>query len=156
MVRVTAATPALLPVVRGLFEEYARSLGFDLGFQRFAAELADLPGAYAPPGGALYLAGPADDPAGCVALRPFAPGTAEMKRLYVRPAHRGQGLGRRLAVAVVDEARRLGYGRMVLDTIDTMTGAMALYASLGFVRIPAYRANPIPGATFFALVLDPA
>ena len=139
-------TPAELAEARGLFQEYAAGLGFDLCFQGFDEELATLPGAYAPPRGEILLA----PGAGVVAVRPMSErGVCEMKRMYVRPAFRGSGLGRRLAEAIVAVAKERGYERMRLDTIGTMTAAMTLYRSLGFREIAAYYANPIPGAVYF-------
>lgn len=142
-----------VPAVRSLFEEYADSLGVDLGFQDFERELAELPGDYAPPRGRLLLA-LAPEPAGCVALRPFEPGVCEMKRLYVRPAYRGTGLGKLLAERIIEAGRKAGYERMRLDTLPTMGAARALYRSFGFAEIAAYRPNPIHGTTYFELALD--
>ncbi len=151
-----AQSDADLAWIRGLFLEYAASLGFDLSFQGFEKELASLPGEYAPPFGRLILAIQEDEPAGCVALRRIDAARCEMKRLYIRPAFRGSGLGRSLAEAVIDEARRLGYARMRLDTVPSMRRAIGLYRSFGFREIPPYRLNPIPGALFLELDLGPA
>jgi GNAT superfamily N-acetyltransferase len=149
-----ADDPRDLPIIRELFREYVGSLGVDLGFQDVERELADLPGAYAPPSGRLMLATADGRPAGCAALRPLADGVCEMKRLYVRPSHRGGGLGRALAERVVQEARDLGYDRIRLDTIAPLMGAaVAMYRSLGFEAIPPYCDNPIPGALFLELRL---
>lgn len=119
-----------------LLREYEAGIGVSLCFQNFAREIADLPGEYAPPRGAFLVARSADgrELLGCVALRPVADkeGSCEMKRLYVRPGARGAGLGRTLARAMMDEARRLGYERMCLDTLPRMTSAQALYRALGF------------------------
>jgi putative acetyltransferase len=139
--------------VRPLFLEYAGSLSFGLEFQDFERELAGLPGDYAPPVGALLLARVSGTPAGCVALRRIEAGTAELKRLYVRPGHRGLGLGRLLAEAVVEHARELEYQRLRLDTAPEMAAAHELYRRLGFREIEAYRDNPIAGARFLELDL---
>jgi len=149
---VRRADPALdLTTVRVLFREYAQSLGFALDFQGFESELSTLPGEYAEPRGTILLAhSPAGEPWGVVALRPLDDdGACEMKRMYVRPEARGQGLGRILGEAIVQAARERGYRSMRLDTIDTMAAAIALYRSLGFREIGAYRFNPMPGALFF-------
>jgi putative acetyltransferase len=137
---------------REIFREYAASLDVDLCFQNFEAELASLPGEYAAPGGQLLLAYVDGELAGCGALRPIADAdyanACEMKRLYVRDSRRGLGLGRILAKALFDEARRAGYSAMLLDTLDDMEAARELYASLGFVEIPPYYFNPIAGAHY--------
>lgn len=142
-----------LEVVKSLFEEYAESLGFDLCFQNFEEELANLPGDYAPPEGRLLLATYRDTVAGCVGLRKLSDGVCEMKRLYARPDLRGLKIGRALAEAVIEEARKIGYTRMRLDTAPSMEPARALYVSLGFKEIKPYRHNPIEGAAFMELIL---
>ena len=150
----SAALEASLGDVRRLFVAYAASLGFSLCFQGFDAELAALPGAYAPPSGVLLLARRSDGEAvGCGALRRLDEHTCEMKRLYVTPEGRGAGVGRRIAEALVAEARRLGYATMRLDTVASMAEARALYASLGFVETPPYCANPQPDVRYLALAL---
>lgn len=151
--------PARLPddieVVRILFTEYIQSLGVDLFFQDVEAELAGLPGKYAPPAGIILIARDhAGYPVGCGALRPLAdPGTCEMKRLYVRPQARGQDLGRRLAEAIIDNSRQAKYRRMLLDTLAPMQAAQKLYASLGFRPIAPYNSNPLPGTLYLSLDL---
>lgn len=147
------ASPEEVEAVRRLFGEYQESLGVDLCFQSFDRELAELPGDYASPGGCLLVARNGDEIVACVALRRLDPETCEMKRLYVRPTQRGLGLGRALADAVIDEARRIGYRRMRLDTLPSMTEAAALYERLGFQEIEPYTANPVPGARFLQLAL---
>ena len=150
---IRASTAADLDDVRALFEEYAASLPFDLGFQAFARELAELPGAYAPPRGALLIARHDGAAVGCVALRPLGPETCEFKRLYVRPGARGSGAGRRLTERALDEARQMGYRRIRLDTLPGMEPAQALYLTLGFRDVPPYTPNPIAGARFLELAL---
>ena len=149
---LTPATPALLEATRAIFREYAGSLGIDLCFQNFEAELTTLPGDYGPPQGALLLALVKGEVAGCGALRPLS-GTdyanaCEMKRLYVRPAYRQFGLGRLLAQALLDRGMQAGFSAMLLDTLDDMEAARGLYARLGFEEIPPYYFNPIPGAHY--------
>jgi GNAT superfamily N-acetyltransferase len=147
-------TPEHVEIVRRLFREYADSLGFDLSFQNFEQELADLPGHYTPPRGRLYLAYVGKRPAGCIALRWLSDEVCEMKRFYVCPLFRGKGVGKRLATLLINEAREIGYKRMLLDTVPTMKRAMVLYRALGFKPIPPYRENPVPGATFLELPLS--
>jgi len=142
-----------LPQAQALFGEYAESLGIDLSFQHFDEELAGLPGDYSPPDGCLLLAKDEGAVAGCVAMRKLEEGTCEMKRLYVRPQFRGLNVGRTLATSIIEEARRIGYLRMRLDTLPSMKSAHALYRTLGFQEIPAYCYNPIEGASFMELAL---
>lgn len=139
---------------RALIEEYAASLALDLSFQNIAHELEHLQTEYSPPEGALFIAMDGDDAVGCAGLRRFDAGAGEVKRLYVAPRGRGRGAGRRLAQAVIDAGRSAGYERLLLDTLPSMTEALALYAVLGFVPVPAYRFNPVPGAVFMQLTLD--
>jgi putative acetyltransferase len=143
---------------RDIFTEYAQSLNVDLCFQGFAEELAQLPGEYASPRGALLLARVDGAVAGCCALRPLDaadyPNAAEMKRLYVRQAFRGLRLGRRLAEAILDEARMAGYSCVLLDTLDDMEAARALYEDLGFEEIPPYYHNPHAGAHYLKVDID--
>ena len=152
------AMPEQLDATRVIFREYAASLGIDLCFQNFDAELAGLPGEYDAPNGHLLLAMVDGALAGCGALRALADvdyaNACEMKRLYVRPAFRRFGLGRILAQALLDEARRIGYSAMLLDTLDDMEAARELYASLGFESVPPYYFNPIPGAHYLKADLD--
>ena len=142
-----------IAAVRGLFEEYAGSLEVELSYQGFAQELAGLPGAYAPPRGRLLLATDGGIAVGCIALRPFNGPTAEIKRLYVRPALQGRGLGRMLVTRVIAEAREAGYTTLVLDTLPDMHGALRLYEKLGFVRRAPYFQTPIAGNIFMELRL---
>ena len=145
-------TPEELDALRQLFQEYATQLGVDLCFQNFAQELRELPGEYAAPRGALLVARVGDAVAGCCALRPLDttdyPNAAEMKRLFVRPAYRGLGLGRLLAEGILDAARQSGYDCVLLDTLDDMEAARALYEELGFEEVPPYYFNPIAGAHY--------
>jgi ribosomal protein S18 acetylase RimI-like enzyme len=139
--------------VRQLFLEYQSSLDVDLCFQGFREEVEGLPGSYARPSGCLLLAIDGTDAVGCVALRRVTDADGEMKRLYLQPRARGTGLGRRLTERVIDEARRMGYRRILLDTLPSMTRAIELYQALGFVDIGSYRPNPVAGARFLALTL---
>lgn len=148
-----AIAAAQIETARTLFQEYAASLGVDLSFQNFAGELAGLPGDYAPPHGCMLIASWDGHTAGCVAMRKLAHTVCEMKRLFVRTEFLGKGIGRGLALAIVDEARAAGYERMRLDTLPTMQAAQALYGSLGFREIPAYCHNPVPGTKFMELKL---
>jgi ribosomal protein S18 acetylase RimI-like enzyme len=150
---IPAVTPGHIETCRELFLEYQRGLGVSLCFQGFEAELAALPGEYAPPRGRLYLALTEGVAAGCAALRPLAHRDAEMKRLYVRPACRGSGLGRALALRIVEDARALGYDFLRLDTLPQMKAAQRMYEALGFRDTAPYNDNPVAGVRFMALDL---
>ena len=139
--------------VKDLFREYAESLGFDLDFQNFEDEMRGFPGKYAPPEGAVLVAESDGTIVGCVALRALSAGCCEMKRLYVKPDHRGLLIGARLTKAIIIRGREDGYDVMRLDTVPWMKAAINLYRSLGFKPIPAYCHNPIDGALFFELDL---
>lgn len=148
-----ADSPELVATARELFLEYAEAIGTDLEYQGFAAELAALPVPYVPPNGMLLIAHAGADVTGCVGLRPLDGCTGEMKRLYVRPAYRSWGLGKRLVEAVVHAARQAGYRELRLDTLPSMASAQALYHRLGFVEVPPYSDKYLPGTRFYALGL---
>lgn len=157
IVWVTSDDVLQLDAIRGLFREYAASLSIDLCFQSFDEELACLPGSYSAPRGALALATVDGQVAGCCALRPIDStdyaNACEMKRLYVRPAYRGLGVGRILAESIVDQGRLLDYDCILLDTLSDMEAARALYEDLGFEEIPPYYFNPIAGAHYLKAAL---
>jgi putative acetyltransferase len=150
---IQAKSEKELNIIRKLFTEYTNWLGFDLSFQNFEKEFAELPGKYALPKGRLLLAFDNNKIAGCVGLRELAKGICEMKRMYVKPKYRRKGIGRSLAIAVIEEARKIGYRRMRLDTVPWMKEAIKLYLSLGFKKIKPYRYNPIKGSLFLELIL---
>lgn len=154
MTRPVAIVEARWPhdgeTVLALFRAYIDGLGIDLSFQGVDQELASLPGKYARPAGLVLLARDDDKAIGTVAYRPFAPGTCEMKRLYVSPDGRERGAGRLLCDRLLDEARAAGYRRMLLDTGDWLIPALALYRALGFTEVPAYYHNPLPGTVYMA------
>ena len=141
--------------VEALFREYVASLAEDISFQNVDEELGTLPGKYARPGGVVLIARDGADAAGAVGYRMVEPGVAEMKRLYVRPAFRGSGLGRELANELIEDARSRGYRTMLLDTLASMSTARALYRDLGFVAVAPYYDNPLPGVMYMALELIP-
>jgi ribosomal protein S18 acetylase RimI-like enzyme len=150
---VLADSDEYLEHIRELFKEYTDSLGFDLSFQNFDQEFAELPGKYASPDGKLLLAMYDGKIAGCVALRKFDNDICEMKRLYVRPECRRKGIGKALSIAVINLAREIGYSAMRLDTVPRMKQAIELYYSIGFKDIAPYRYNPIPGTVYMELKL---
>ena len=140
--------------VTALFREYVASLAEDISFQNVDDELAGLPGKYARPAGVVLIARNAGEAAGAVGYRMVEPGVCEMKRLYVRPAFRGTGLGRELANELIADARECGYRTMLLDTLASMGAARALYRDLGFVPVTPYYDNPLPGVMYMALELS--
>ncbi|MFH1941643.1 MAG: GNAT family N-acetyltransferase [bacterium] len=142
-----------LRFVRELFDEYVESLGFELDFQDYRKEFDELPGEFAPSEGRLVLVLVDGQSAGCVGLRRMDDAVCEMKRMYVRPDFRGRGIGRGMAELLIEEARKIGYKTMRLDTIDSTREAISLYRSLGFREITPYRFNPMEGAKFFELAL---
>lgn len=142
-----------LTSIRELFLEYAESLGFSLCFQNFDKELANLPGDYSPPDGRLILALDLNKPIGCVALRKLEKHICEMKRLYIKPEMRGMGLGEQLVRTVIDEAVKIGYMKMRLDTVPKMKEAIDLYRKIGFKEVGPYRENPIEGALYMEMDL---
>lgn len=150
---IEASSPEQIATIRALFREYEASIETDLCFQGFERELAELPGEYAPPRGTLLLALADGEVAGCIALRSLEDGCCEMKRLYVRPAFRGTGLGGALARRVIADAARIGYRAIRLDTLPSMETAIAMYRALGFQEIASYRYNPVPGALYFERAL---
>lgn len=151
---IQADTKEQYEIVGGLFEEYASSLGLDLAFQNFEAELKNLPGAYSAPDGCILLVKINGDFAGCVALRRFDNDACEMKRMYVKPKFQGNGIGKLLAETIVEKAKEKGYGKMRLDTVSSMEKAIKLYQTLGFKEIAPYRYNPSQDAKYFELNLE--
>jgi putative acetyltransferase len=153
-IRITEARwPDDHVTVEALFREYIASLTEDISFQNPDGELATLPGKYARPGGVVLIAWDGAEAAGAVACRMFEPGVAEMKRLYVRPAYRGSGLGRELANELIDDARARGYRTIMLDTLESMSAARTLYRDLGFAPVEPYYDNPLSGVMYMALDL---
>ncbi len=148
---IHSASSEEMEIVRQLFREYEKELDEDLCFQGFEEELAGLPGKYAPPAGRLLIATSNEKTAGCVALRKMSDGICEMKRLFVRPEFRGDGIGRELAVAIIREARAIGYRTMRLDTLQKLQPAIALYRSLGFKTVESYYHNPLEGTVYMEI-----
>jgi ribosomal protein S18 acetylase RimI-like enzyme len=146
---VEATTTEEYVVGKTLIEEYASALGVDLYFQNFSEEISNLRKIYAPPHGCLFLARANGKTVGCVAVRNQAGATCEMKRLYVKPPHRGAGLGRRLVEIAIWKAQQLGYTKMLLDTLPSMTEAQSLYESIGFREVEFYYPNPVQGVRYF-------
>ena len=154
MTLVRPASPAEWSVARHLVEEYARSLAIDLGFQDFEHEIASLADEYGPPHGCFLLAVADEVCVGCGGLRRLSHSACELKRLYVVPAHRDRGVGRRIAEALISHARLMTYQTVMLDTLPSMAKAQHLYVALGFMLADPYRHNPVPGATFWRLDLQ--
>lgn len=150
---VSAESRERVALARELFREYADAIGVSLEYQGFTAELAALPSPYTPPHGALLIAQVDGETAGCVALRRLDDETGEMKRLYVRPAFRSSGLGRRFVEAIIQRARSAGYAALRLDTLPSMAAAQGLYRKLGFIEIAAYNGSHLPGTRFYELEL---
>jgi putative acetyltransferase len=153
-IRIEAATADDIPEIAAMLREYAAWLAVDLSFQGFDREVAQLPGDYAPPAGALLVAWLGERPVGMVALRRRDHERGEMKRLFVRPSARAAGVGRRLVERVIQEARDRGYQQLLLDTLPVMSSAHALYERMGFVAIPAYYSSPVSGTRYLALDLS--
>lgn len=152
--KIIKATEKDMLKIRELFREYQEWLGVDLCFQNFEEELADLPGTYAPPTGAIFLAIEISDIMGCIGIRPRVTNEAELKRLYVRPNHQGCGIGKQLFLAAMSEAKVMGYTSIVLDTLPTMQTAKSLYINYGFKEIPAYYENPENGVEYYRYVFS--
>ncbi len=153
MIIIQATTEEQIKRAGELFIEYAKSLDFELCFQNFNKEVAELPGAYSPPEGRLFLAEIDGEIAGCIALRKLENEICEMKRLYVKPQFRGHNIGKELVLKLIDEAKGIGYKKMRLDTVPAMQTAQKLYKSIGFKEIEPYRLNPVPGAVYMELEL---
>ena len=150
-----SGAPDRMDALRALIREYGAELGIDLNFQGFEEELAALPGCYAAPQGCILVALFGGTPVGSIALRPLGDDIGEVKRMYVRPAHRGKGIARALIVRLLDRATEIGYARLRLDTLESMKAARSLYEGLGFTRIAPYYRNPIPKVAYYELRLSP-